>query len=138
MYIFTVLLGKNLGFLETDSYLDQDLKTTSVLLFCITPIFFSVWIILWHERNAWWWNLMLFDVVCGYGECRCVQWHIPQELERWIVGNVLLLNKKCKKKKYSVLLSVFSLYIPRFTKCPCSFSKAKKKSLVEFFSVHMW
>lgn len=49
-----------------------------------------------HERNAWWWNLMLFDVVCGYGECRCVQWHIHQELERWIVGTVKSIMCFCR------------------------------------------
>lgn len=123
-----------MGFLETDSYLDQDLKTTSVLLFCITPIFFSVWIILWHERNAGWWNLMLFDVVCGYGECRCVQWHIPQELERWIVGNVLLLNKKCKKKSI-VCYCRFFLYIsPDLQNAHAAFQKLKRKASLNFLA----
>lgn len=51
MFILIVLLGKNLGFLETDSYLDHDIKTTSVLLFCITPIFLFVSIILWPMRE---------------------------------------------------------------------------------------
>lgn len=53
MYIFIVLLGKNLGFLETDSYLDHDHKNNLCVTVLHNPNFFLCMnYFVAHERNA--------------------------------------------------------------------------------------
>lgn len=119
---------KKLGFFGTDCCLGHVIKTTSVLLFCKTPIFFCMNYFVAHERNAWWWNLMLLDVVCCSGECRCS--HTPQELELWIVGNVMLLNKNC-----IICYCRFFLYIPKDVQnAHAAFHKLNRKALLNFLA----